>query len=268
MAITHRLDSASAVPDIPVRTIGAADLRASLREGMGDFLEKRGDLLFAGLIYTVIGLFAAVAASGGSLAPFFFPVAAGVALMGPVAALGFYELARRREAGLDAGWSHFLDVPKRPAWEAIVTVSALLLTIFLAWIATAGALYEAFMGGTPASVGAFLTDLFTTPGGWALIVFGNLAGLGFAILVLSLSVVSLPMLVDRDVDTRTALATSVRAVKANKAMMARWGLTVAVLLFLGSLPAFVGLAVVLPWLGYATWHLYTRLVDRSALPSG
>ena len=268
MAATQSSKAAPAASFVPVRTIDAADLRASLREGLGDLLDKRGDLLFAGIIYPVIGLFAAAIALGGALAPLFFPVAAGIALMGPVAALGFYELARRREAGLDSRWFHFLDVRKRPAWDAIVTVSALLLAIFLAWIAAAGGLYAAFMGGPPDSVGSFLTRLFTTPEGWGLIVVGNLAGLGFAILVLSLSVVSLPMLVDRDVGARTALATSVRAVRANKAMMARWGFIVVLLLVLGSIPAFVGLAVVLPWLGYATWHLYTRLVDRSGLPTG
>jgi uncharacterized membrane protein len=267
MAVTRSISQPAAVSEIPVRKISAADLNASLREGMSDFLEHRGDLVFIGLIYTTIGLVAALLSLGESVAPFFFPLAAGLSLLGPITALGFYELARRREAGIESGWPHFLDVPKRPAWDAIVTVSALLIAIFLAWIATAGALYQAFIGETPASIGAFLTQVFTTPGGWTLIVVGNLAGLGFAILVLSLSVVSLPMLVDRDVDTRTALGTSVRAVKANKAIMARWGLTVAALLFLGSLPAFVGLAVVLPWLGYATWHLYTKLVDRSALPT-
>jgi uncharacterized membrane protein len=99
-----------------------------------------------------------------------------------------------------------------------------------------------------------------------LIVVGNIAGIAFAALVLTLSVVSLPMLVDCDVGARTAIATSVRAVKANKGVMLLWGIIVAALLVLGSIPAFVGLAFVLPWLGYATWHLYTRLVDRSALP--
>jgi len=266
MAVTKTLSPAAAAPEIPVRRIGSADLNAALREGMSDFLEMRGDLLFIGIIYSTIGLCAAVLALGESITPFFFPLAAGLALMGPVSALGFYELARRREGGLDSDWSHFLDVTRRPAWEAIVTVSALIVAIFLAWIGVAGALYEAFMGGTPDSVGAFVRDLFTTPGGWMLILFGNLAGFGFALLVLCLSVVSLPMMVDRDVDARTALATSVRAVQTNKGMMLRWGLTVAVLLVLGSLPALIGLAVVLPWLGYATWHLYTKLVDRSALP--
>ena len=269
MAITHTLDQATSSPAVPIRSIGVADLNASLREGMNDFLAMRGDLLFIGLIYTAIGLFAAVTALDHSITPFFFPLAAGLALIGPVAALGFYELARRREAGMDSDWSHFLDVRKRPAWEAIVTIAALLIAIFVAWIATAGALYVAFLGrGAPDSIGTFVRELFTTPGGWALIVLGNLAGLGFAVLVMSLSVVSLPMLVDRDVDARTALATSIRAVRENKVAMMRWGFTVAALLLLGSLPAFVGLAVVLPWLGYATWHLYTRLVDRSALPAG
>ena len=106
--------------------------------------------------------------------------------------------------------------------------------------------------------------MFGTPEGWALIVIGNLVGLAFAALVLTLSVVSMPMLVDCDVDARTALDTSVRAVMMNKGPMARWGLIVAALLVLGSIPAFVGLAVVLPVLGYATWHLYAHTVVRES----
>ena len=88
---------------------------------------------------------------------------------------------------------------------------------------------------------------------------------GFALLVLAVSVVSLPMLVDCNIEAGTALDTSMRAFRANFGLMIRWGLIVAVLLVLGSIPLFIGLAVVLPWLGYATWHLYTRLVDRSEL---
>ncbi len=265
MAVTQTLDTTPAAPEVPVRTITAADLNAALREGYRDFLDRRGDLIVVGLIYPIIGFAAAVAALGGPLIPLFFPILAGVGLLGPVAALGFYELARRREAGLDAGWQHFLEVGKRPAFDAIMAVTGILLLIFFAWLAAAWILYAAFFGAPPETVGDFLTRLFTTPEGWGLILVGNAVGLVFAAIVLTLSVVSLPMLVDCNVDARTAIATSVRAVSANKGAMLRWGVTVAVLLVLGALPAFIGLAFVLPWLGYATWHLYTKLVDRDAV---
>jgi uncharacterized membrane protein len=239
-----------------------------LREGWRDFLAMRGDLLLVGLLYPIVGLVAAVVSLGGSLIPLFFPIAAGIGFLGPLAAIGFYELARRREAGLESGWTHFLDVRKRPAFEDIAIVSGILLSLFTLWVIVAGALYVLLWGPTaPPSLGAFLTRLFTTREGWELIVAGNLIGLGFAVAVMALSVVSLPMLVDRDLDAGTALATSLAAFGANFWVMMRWGLTVALLLVLGSIPAFIGLAVVLPWLGYATWHLYTRLVDRAALPA-
>jgi uncharacterized membrane protein len=266
MAVTQTFAGQPAAPDVPVRTITTADLKAVLREGYRDFLDKRGDLIVVGLIYPIIGFVAAALALGGDLIPLFFPIAAGIGLLGPVAALGFYELARRREAGLDASWRHFLDVTKRPSWDSIMAVTGILLLIFFAWLATAWILYAAFIDAPPQSVSYFIERLLITEGGWMLIVVGNIAGIAFAALVLTLSVVSLPMLVDCDVGARTAIATSVRAVKANKRVMLLWGIIVAALLVLGSIPAFVGLAFVLPWLGYATWHLYTRLVDRSALP--
>ncbi|QAY79995.1 DUF2189 domain-containing protein [Sphingosinicella sp. BN140058] len=249
-------------PIFEVRSITAKDIRESLAQGWSDFLEKRGDLIFIGIIYPLIGVVTAAVALGGSLLPLFFPLAAGISLLGPVAATGFYELARRREDGLECEWTHFLEVRKRPAWDRILAISTMLIAIFALWIAAAAALYASLMGDVPPTVSDFLREIFTTREGWTLIVVGNLVGFVFALAVFALSVVSLPMLVDRDVSARTAIQTSVRAVMRNKGMMIRWGVIVASLLVIGSLPMFIGLAVVLPVLGYATWHLYRHLVVR------
>jgi uncharacterized membrane protein len=145
-------------------------------------------------------------------------------------------------------------------------VAGLLLAIFFAWLLAAGALYALLFGwATPDSVPQFVAMVFGTAPGWALIVGGALIGAIFGWVVLGLSVVSLPMLVDCDVGASEAVSASWRAANENRGEMMRWGMTVVGLLVLGCIPAFVGLAFVLPWLGYSTWHLYTRLIDRSAL---
>jgi uncharacterized membrane protein len=252
---------------IPIRRISADDLRWSLRRGLEDFRDMRGDIFFAGLVYTFIGLAAVVMTTNKPLIPFFFPVVAGVGLLGPVAAVGFYELAKRREAGEEVHWFNFLDVRKRASLDDMGIVAGLLLAIFALWLIAAGVLYVSLFGwGTPTSVSGFLTMIFTTPSGWALIIGGAIVGAVFGWIVLALSVASLPMLVDCDASASEAVSASWRAAHANKPEMIRWGLTVLALLVLGSIPLFVGLAFVLPWLGYSTWHLYTRLVDREAIP--
>ena len=253
--------------EIPVRTISDEDLRASLRQGLDDFMTFRGDIVFAGLVYTVIGIAAVVMTTSKPLMPFFLPVVAGVGLLGPLAAVGFYELARRREAGQrDIHWFNFLDVRKRPSVDDMGIVAGLLLAIFFAWLLVAGILYALLFGWTtPQSVPDFLAMIFATGRGWALIVTGAIVGAIFGWLVLALSVVSLPMLVDRNVGAADAVSASWRAVHANKREMIRWAMVVLVLLVAGSIPLFVGLAFVLPWLGYSTWHLYTRLIDRNSI---
>jgi uncharacterized membrane protein len=265
-ATTVSTTTADKRSDIPVRKITNADANAALREGWADFMDMRGDLIFVGLIYVLVGIVAATAIVGGPLLPLLFPILTGVGLLGPVAAIGFYEMARRRERGLQSNWQHFLDVRRRPGAEDIAAIAALLVGIFVAWLFVASGLYIALFGWwEPPSIGAFLSRVFTTPEGWALIVIGNVIGLAFSALVLGISVVSLPMLVDCNISAAQAVSTSWRAAKANPGVLFRWGLIVAALLVLGSIPLFVGLAAVLPWLGYATWHLYTKLVDRSAI---
>ena len=264
---TVRGTPAARTRNIPVRMITDADLRLSLTQGLDDFLAMRGDIFFAGLIYTLIGIAAVVMTTNKPLMPYFFPVVAGVGLLGPIAAVGFYELARRRENGQrDQNWLHFFDVLKRPAADDMGIVAGMLLLIFLGWLLAAAALYGLLFGlWTPTSITEFVTTIFTTVNGWALIVLGAVVGAVFGWLVLTLSVASLPLLVDCDVSASEALSASWRAAQANKRLMFRWGLIVTALLILGAAPLFVGLAFVLPWLGYSTWHLYTRLIDREAM---
>jgi uncharacterized membrane protein len=253
---------------IPVHTIADEDLRFALKQGYADFGDLRGDLVFAGLIYTMVGLAAVVMTTSRPLMPFFYPVVAGVALLGPIAAVGFYELARRRENGQEVHWFNFVEVRKRPSVDDMAMVAGLLLVIFLGWLLAAGVLYWLIFGWTtPTSVGGFLAMIFTTARGWTLIIAGAIVGAIFGWFVLALSVVSLPMLVDCDVSAAEAVSASWRAAHANKREMIRWGIVVTALLVLGSIPLFVGLAFVLPWLGYSTWHLYTRLIDRDAIPA-
>ena len=254
---------------VRVRRISNQDLSYSLRRGLDDFLTFRGDIVFAGVVYTVIGLAAVVMTASAPLMPFFLPVVAGVGLLGPLAAVGFYELARRREAGHeDLHWFNFLDVRKRPSADEIGIVAGLLLLIFFLWLLAAGALYALLFGwAAPTSIPQFLGTMLTTPKGCLLIAAGGIVGAIFGWIVVALSVVSLPMLVDCKLSASEAVSASWRAAHENRGELVRWGIIVGALLVLGSIPLFVGLAFVLPWLGYATWHLYTRLIDREALGS-
>ncbi len=246
-----------------VRRITGSDLDWALREGWRDFASKRGDLLFAGLLYPLIGFAAAAFALNTKLLPLLFPMVAGISILGPAVASGFYELARRREQGLDSGWSHFFDPLRGRSRTAILTLTLVLIALFAAWMAVAWAIFQATIATeSPLRAEDFMAATFGTPRGWAMILFGNLAGLGFAVLTLVLTVVSFPMVVDKPVGADAAIATSIAAVRANPGPMTGWGLRVAALLALGCLPFFIGLAVALPVLGYATWHLYTRLVER------
>ena len=268
MANLHVISGADESLALPtIRTITLSDLGDALRKGWDDFSAMPSHAVFLTLIYPVVGIFLIGLAFGYSVLPLLFPLAAGFALIGPVAAVGLYELSRRREAGLDSNWTHAFDVLRSSSLPAIGALGLILMGIFLAWLASAQALYQSLFGYLPPqSYTQFIQDIFTTRAGWSLIVWGNLIGFCFAVCALIVSAVSFPLLVDRDVGAAAAITTSVRVVTANPVTMAAWGLIVAALLFIGSLPAFMGLAVVMPVLGHATWHLYRKAVDAESAP--
>jgi uncharacterized membrane protein len=263
MAHSHVIGGESLEQAPPaIRKIGLTDLKDALARGVDDFLAMPSHAVFLCLIYPVVGFVAARLVLGANVLPLLFPLAAGFALIGPLAALGLYEMSRRREQGLDVSWKHALDIRHSPSLAAIMVLGLLLVAIFLVWIAVAQGIYVATFGYTPAaSMPDFINQVFTTPQGWTLAIAGNFVGFLFAVVVLTLTVISYPLLLDRDVGLAVAILTSVRAVLANPVTMAMWGLIVAAMLLVGSLPAFFGLAVVVPILGHATWHLYRKVVE-------
>lgn len=245
-----------------VRSISTADLSAALRKGYADFMAMPSHLIFVSLLYPIAGLIIATFAFGLDLNRLLFPLASGFALIGPLAAIGLYELSRRREAGLEVRWQHAIDVLRSPAIGSVLGMGLVLVVIFILWLLTANALFGLIMGHREnQGFGELLREVLTTRRGWVLIVVGNLVGLAFAAVVLTISVVAFPLILDRNVGVGTAIATSRRAVFRNPVTMATWGFLVAALLVLGSIPLFVGLAIVMPVLGHATWHLYRAVVE-------
>jgi uncharacterized membrane protein len=245
-----------------VRRITPSDLTDALAKGLDDFMAMPTFSVFLVVIYPIVGLVLLRLSFGYDMLPLVFPLMAGFALLGPLATIGIYELSRRREQGLDVSWDALNDV-HWPCVRAILVLGLALVMLFLAWLGAAMAIYQLTFGDwVPPSVSEFARQIFTTQAGWTLIMVGWAVGFFFAVVVFAISVVSFPLLLDRDVGVVTAVLTSLRAVVANPVTMALWGCIVAGALAMGSLPFFFGLAVVLPVLGHSTWHLYRKVVER------
>lgn len=250
-----------------VRKIGLSDLHDALRLGWEDFKAVPSHAIMLCAIYPVLGLMLARAVLGYSVLPLLFPLAAGFALLGPFAALGLYELSRRRELGETPSAWQATSVLRSPSFGSMLALGVLLLTLFVVWVAAAQAIYVWTFGYEPAAdIPGFASRVLTTPEGWRLIIVGCGVGFLFALAALCLSVVSFPMMLDRHASVADAMLTSMRVMAANPIIMLAWGLIVAALLVLGSIPFFLGLAVVVPVLGHATWHLYRKVLEPNPNP--
>ncbi len=244
-----------------VRRITSADVGDALARGVRDFGACRTDVMMLCLLYPIAGLAISRMAFDYGMLALVFPLIAGFALIAPLFGLGLYEISRRREHGLETHWTDAFAVARSPNLGSIIVMGLLLLAIFCLWLFAANLLHTVTLGpDAPVSAVAFVRDALTTPQGLTMTVAGIGVGFLFALLVLVIGVVSLPMLLDRNVGVGTAIATSVRAVRMNPGPMAMWGLIVATSLAIGALPLLIGLAIVLPVLGHATWHLYRKLV--------
>jgi len=242
-----------------VYKVSIDDLIEVTAAGVNDFRAAPKYGLFFGGMYAVVGWLLVGMLWFFELYYLVYPIAMGFALIAPFASVGFYSVSDFLEKGKPLSWHSVFSAVKQSTgrdlrWMALITG----FTFFM-WIDYAMLIFLSFMGFE--ALGPQALDLvFTTSQGWLFLIFGNLAGATLAILVFSISVVTYPMLYDRDVDFVTAMVTSVRLVIANPISMLAWCAFITVLTGLSLLSFFAGLFVMLPVLGHASWHLYRRAV--------
>jgi len=254
---------------LAVSKIEIGDLRDVLARGFDDFMAYRTDIIFLIAIYPLASLAIGAAALEHAFIPMLFPIVSGSVILGPFVGVFLYELSRRREHNLqhhhgdNHSWANALTVTRRRNFGAIMLLGLMLVAMYLVWLGTAFWIYRVTHGPQAIeSVGRFVQDLFLTQAGWWLIGIGLAVGFLFAVLALMMTVVSFPLLIDRDVGLGTAVETSFRAVRMNPVPIAAWGLVVAGGLVVAAIPLLIGLAIVMPVLCHASWHLYRKLVPR------
>ena len=252
--------SVSGKVDPVVRRITAADIVEALTQGLRDFQAMPIYGLSFGFIYVVGGISIVLCFTALGMVYLVYPLAAGFALIGPFVAIGLYEVSRRRETGQPVSYATvWRAVASRSeiGWMAFVT-----LFFFIIWMYQVRLLIALLLGlnASFSSMHEFLNVILTTREGLLFLVIGNLDGAALSLVLFSLTVVSFPLLLEREVDFVTAMVTSVRAVVMSPLPMIGWALTIVMLLVVSALPYFLGLLVTLPVLGHATWHLYRRIV--------
>ncbi|NRB16551.1 MAG: DUF2189 domain-containing protein [Rhodobacteraceae bacterium] len=252
--------SSDAMPQ--VRRLQLSDLKYALKAGVEDFAACRSDAMFLVLFYPLIGVVMVVMGFSMNLLPLIVPMIMGFALIGPLAAVGLYEMSSRREAGFEPKWMDAFEVVRSPSFGAILMLGVYLAALFFVWMICANSVYTWTLGPeSPTSLAAFVSDTFTTTAGWVMVTVGGGLGALFALAALAISVVSFPLLLDRHVGLPVAVVTSIRVLRASPVVTLTWGALIGTSLVIAAIPFLLGLVVVVPIFGHATWHLYRRAVE-------
>ena len=254
--------SASHPPSVPeINEVDLSDLRDSLAAGWQDL--RRAPLygLAFSAVYVLGGWLIAWAMTAKGQVWWTLPASAGFPILGPFIACGFYEISRRLEAGENLRAAEIFGVILRQKDRQIPAIAAVIVVYFLFWNFLSHMIFALFLGNATMTNVSSSLAVFLSPEGLAMLAFGTAVGAVFAALLFSLTVVSLPLLLDREVDFVTAMLTSFALVRDNPVVMLSWGALIGAALFLAMIPAFLGLFVVLPLFGHATWHLYRRALS-------
>jgi uncharacterized membrane protein len=260
MTSTSAPPPSSAVPD--ARPATPEDLRAALAAGWRDFRAAPAFGLFFAAVYVAGGLLLSWALLGSGQIWWTILISLGFPLLGPFVAVGLYEVSRRLERGEALDWGGVLGVILRQKDRQIPSMAAIIVIFFLFWNFLGHMIFALFLGLRAMTNVSTSLEVFLTPAGLAMLATGSAVGAVFALLLFATNVISLPLLLDREVDFVTAMIASVKAVTASPGTMLGWAAFIAVALFFAMLPAFLGLFLVLPVLGHASWHLYRRLFEE------
>lgn len=237
------------------------DLLAALTAGWRDFGSAPGFGLFFAAVYVAGGWLIWWSVTTTGQIWWSLPAAAGFPILGPFIACGLYEVSRRLQTGEALNRAQILGVIFRQKDRQIPSMAAIILIFFLFWNFLAHMIFALFLGRVTLTNISTSPEVFLTPEGLTMLAVGTAIGAVFALLLFSMTVVSLPMLLDREVDYVTAMLTSIGLVRESPLVMITWGALIGAALFLAMLPGFLGLFVVLPVAGHATWHLYRAAVD-------
>jgi len=253
---------AQIVPTSVASDLALSDLRAALVAGWNDFRAYPAFGLFFAAIYVGAGMFIYFALFERGEVAWLVPAAAGFPLLAPFVAVGLYEVSRRREAGLPMSWRAILGALRGRGDEQILSMGVILFVAFGFWLMVAHGIFAIFLAES--GIGSESIALLATGAGLMMLLVGGVVGALMALAFYAITVISLPMLVDRNVDFITAIIVSLASVRSNKFVLLIWAILIATALFVAMLPLFLGLLVVLPVLGHATWHLYRRLTSEPA----